>query len=98
VLVTGTPAELKRGIGAETVIEVHVDRPGAEFREVVAALSSVREAQPMATGLRVLAHSREGLLPRLVEAALPHGLRDIAVHEPTLETVFIQLTGRELRD
>jgi ABC-2 type transport system ATP-binding protein len=98
VLVTGTPTELKRGIGAETVIEVHVDRPEAEFQQLVAVLPSVREAQPMTTGLRVLAHSREGLLPRLVEAALPYGLRDIAVHEPTLETVFIQLTGRELRD
>jgi ABC-2 type transport system ATP-binding protein len=98
LLVTGTPAELKRGIGAETVIEVHVERPGAVFQAAVGALGAVREVQPMATGLRVLAHAREGLLPRLVEAALPFGLHDVAVHEPTLETVFIQLTGRELRD
>jgi ABC-2 type transport system ATP-binding protein len=98
VLVSGTPTELKRGIGAETVIEVHVERPAAEFQAAVSALASVREAQPLATGLRVLAHSREGLLPSLVEAALPYGLRDVAVHEPTLENVFIQLTGRELRD
>jgi ABC-2 type transport system ATP-binding protein len=98
VLVSGTPAELKRGIDAETVIEVHVERPAPEFQATVSALASVREAQRLATGLRVLAHSREGLLPSLVEAALPYGLRDVAVHEPTLETVFIQLTGRELRD
>jgi ABC-2 type transport system ATP-binding protein len=98
VLVTGTPAELKRGVGAETVIEVHVERPGAAFRAQVTGLPAVREVQQTPTGLRVLAHSREGLLPKLVEAALPFGLRDVAVHEPTLETVFIQLTGRELRD
>jgi ABC-2 type transport system ATP-binding protein len=98
VLVSGTPAELKRGIDAETVIEVHVERPAPEFQTAVSALASVREAQRLATGLRVLAHSREGLLPSLVEAALPYGLRDVAVHEPTLETVFIQLTGRDLRD
>jgi ABC-2 type transport system ATP-binding protein len=98
VLVVGTPTELKRGIGAETVIEVQVDRPEDSLRSAVAALPSVREVQPTATGLRVLAQSREGLLPRLVEAAVPFGLRDVAIHEPTLETVFIQLTGRELRD
>jgi ABC-2 type transport system ATP-binding protein len=98
VLVTGTPAELKRGIGVETVIEVHVERPDAAFQLAVSTFASVREAQPTPTGLRVLAHAREGLLPGLVQAALPYGLRDIAVHEPTLETVFIQLTGRELRD
>ena len=45
-----------------------------------------------------MATSREGLLPRLVELAVPAGLRDVAIHDPTLETVFIQLTGRELRD
>jgi ABC-2 type transport system ATP-binding protein len=98
VLVTGTPAELKRGIGAETVMEVHVARAGEELRAVLAGLPSVRDVQVLPTGVRVLAQSREGLLPRLVEAALPFGLRDVAVHEPTLETVFIQLTGRELRD
>jgi ABC-2 type transport system ATP-binding protein len=98
VLVTGTPDELKRGIAAETVIEVKVERPEEAFRTTVAALPSVREVQMMPGGLRVLARSREELLPRLVEAALPYGLRDVAVHEATLETVFIQLTGRELRD
>jgi ABC-2 type transport system ATP-binding protein len=98
VLVTGTPAELKRSIAAETVIEVQVERPGEMFRAMVAALPSVREVQSTPAGLRVLAHSREGLLPRLVETALPYGLRDVAVHEATLETVFIQLTGRDLRD
>ncbi|HXW96634.1 MAG TPA: ATP-binding cassette domain-containing protein [Gemmatimonadales bacterium] len=98
VLVTGTPAELKRGIGAETVMEIHVAKAGEELRAVLAGLPSVRDVQVLPTGVRVLAQSREGLLPRLVEAALPFGLRDVAVHEPTLETVFIQLTGRELRD
>jgi ABC-2 type transport system ATP-binding protein len=98
VLVEGTPAELKRGVGAETVIEVHVERPGAEFSALVQGLPAVRDALPTPTGLRVLAHTRQGLLPLLVEAALPFGLRDVAVHEPTLETVFIQLTGRDLRD
>ena len=30
--------------------------------------------------------------------AQPYGLRDLSATEPTLETVFINLTGRELRD
>ncbi|HTS89082.1 MAG TPA: ABC transporter ATP-binding protein [Gemmatimonadales bacterium] len=98
VLVTGTPAELKRGLGAETVVEVQADQADETLRSRVAALPTVREATLTAGGLRVLARSRDGLLPGLVEAALPYGLRDVAVHEPTLETVFIQLTGRDLRE
>jgi len=32
------------------------------------------------------------------EATAPFGLRDLAITEPSLETVFIQLTGRDLRE
>jgi ABC-2 type transport system ATP-binding protein len=98
VLVVGSPAELKRQTGADTVVELHVERVDDALRATVAALPAVREVQLTDTGLRALALSRDRLLPGIVEAAMPYGLRDLAVHEPTLETVFIQLTGRELRD
>ncbi|HMV31221.1 MAG TPA: ABC transporter ATP-binding protein [Gemmatimonadales bacterium] len=98
ILVTGTPAKLKQRVSAATVVELEVERPGEALRAALAALPTVREVHPTAAGYRVLAASREGLLPRLVELAVPAGLRDVAIHDPTLETVFIQLTGRELRD
>ena len=41
---------------------------------------------------------REGPLPAVVQAAMAFGLVDLALTEPTLEMVFIQLTGRALRD
>ena len=43
---------------------------------------------------------RDHLVPRVVEAAEAAGfsLADLSVTEPTLETVFIDLTGKELRD
>jgi ABC-2 type transport system ATP-binding protein len=39
-------------------------------------------------------------VPRIVETAENAGvsLADLSVAEPTLETVFIGLTGKELRD
>ena len=42
----------------------------------------------------------ERLLPRIVLAAERGGfdLVDLSITEPTLETVFINLTGKELRD
>jgi ABC-2 type transport system ATP-binding protein len=44
--------------------------------------------------------SAAGLLPRVVSAAEAQGFEvvDLSVSEPSLETVFITLTGRELRD
>jgi ABC-2 type transport system ATP-binding protein len=59
----------------------------------------VRSAEPTVAGVRVLADDQaEGLLPRIVEAAAGHHLRDLSVTETSLETVFITLTGRDLRD
>jgi ABC-2 type transport system ATP-binding protein len=98
VLVTGTAAELKRRVGAATVVTVELERADEALRTAVATLPAVREVHRTPTGLRILADSREGLLPRLVEATVPYGLRDVSVFEPTLETVFIQLTGRDLRE
>jgi ABC-2 type transport system ATP-binding protein len=98
VLVCDTPAALKRTLGAETVVEVHLERPGAAVAERLASLPGVREASATSMGVRLLAQSRDGLLPRVVEAVQGFGLKDLTVNEPTLETVFIRLTGRELRE
>jgi ABC-2 type transport system ATP-binding protein len=49
-------------------------------------------------GIRILASGRDGLLQHVVEAAHGHALRNISIKEPSLETVFIELTGRALRD
>ena len=98
VLVTDTPAALKRQVGAETVVQLQLD---GDFEGLAAALgrvAGVREVLPADGGLRVMAAGREGLLPRIVEAAAPYALRDVSVSEPTLETVFIHLTGKALRD
>jgi ABC-2 type transport system ATP-binding protein len=98
VLVCDRPPELKRTLGAETVIEIHLERPDQSLATALAALPGVEEATVTPAGIRLLAQSRDRLLPRLVEAAQGYGLRDLAVTEPTLETVFIRLTGRDLRD
>ncbi len=98
VLVAGTPMELKRRAGAETVVELSLERVEDALLTRLSQFPAVRDTQQTATGLRLLVTSPEGLVPRVVEAALPYGLRDLAVHPASLETVFIQLTGRELRD
>jgi ABC-2 type transport system ATP-binding protein len=38
------------------------------------------------------------MLSEIVGAANPYGLRDLTVTETSLETVFIKLTGRDLRE
>jgi ABC-2 type transport system ATP-binding protein len=98
VLVSDTPAALKRQVGAETVVQLQLDGTFDGLAEALSQVAGVREVLPADGGLRVMAESREGLLPRVVEAATPYALRDVSVSEPTLATVFIHLTGKALRD
>jgi ABC-2 type transport system ATP-binding protein len=100
VLALGSPEKLKQTFGAETIFDLKLKSLEA-LEPVIASLQAregVTSAEATAEGLRVIASSAEGLLPALVQAAASHGLRDLAITEPSLETVFIRLTGRDLRE
>jgi ABC-2 type transport system ATP-binding protein len=100
VLALGTPEKLKSDFGAETIFDLKLrSQDGLEaLAATLKARPDVSHAEVTAEGLRVIAASSDGLLPELVQAAAGHGLRDLAITEPSLETVFIQLTGRDLRE
>ncbi len=100
VLALDTPEELKRTHGAHTVFELKL-RDCEQVPELIAAmqaLPAVHAAEATTEGMRILTSQLEGLLPVVVSAARRAGLRDLSIHEPSLETVFLKLTGRELRD
>jgi ABC-2 type transport system ATP-binding protein len=100
VLALGSPEELKSTFGANTIFDLKL-KSQEGLDAVIATLknrSDVAGAEATATGLRVMAASSEGLLPDLVQAAARFGLRDLEITEPSLETVFIHLTGRDLRE
>ena len=100
VLALGSPEKLKQTFGAQTIFDLKLkSREGLE--ETIAELKArpdVTGAEATEDGLRVMATAQDGLLPELVQAATRFGLRDLKISEPSLETVFIQLTGRDLRE
>jgi ABC-2 type transport system ATP-binding protein len=100
MLALGTPQELKDRYGAQTIIDLKLRQmEGVEaLAESLRLREGVVSAEPTAEGLRVFAASVDGLLPEIIQSCARLGLRDIAITEPSLETVFIQLTGRDLRE
>ena len=50
--------------------------------------------------MQLTAERSEGLLPRAIAHAEAGGfpVHDVSIDEPTLETVFINLTGKDLRE
>jgi ABC-2 type transport system ATP-binding protein len=100
VLALGSPEKLKQTLGAHTIFDLKL-KSHEGLEPLVTRLNlraDVTSAEIMPDGLRVIAASSDGLLPDLVQAAAGHGLRDLTITEPSLETVFIQLTGRDLRE
>jgi ABC-2 type transport system ATP-binding protein len=100
VLALGSPESLKSALGANTIFDLKL-KSIENLEPVVASLKSrpdVTSAEATAEGIRVIAASSDGLLPDIVQAASHFGLRDLAITEPSLETVFIKLTGRDLRE
>src|ERR1700722_9734724 len=100
ILVQDTPAALKNSVGAQKVYELDL-RSQENIPALILKLqqlSGVASAESTATGVRIFAHGAEGLLSDVVREANPYGLRDLTITETSLETVFIQLTGRDLRE
>ena len=98
ILVEDTPAALKSSVGAETLYELDLREPAGALIPVLSALPHVSGVEQTPRGLRVMAAHANGLLSQVVSAASSYGLRDLSITEPTLETVFIRLTGRDLRE
>ncbi len=100
ILVEDTPSALKNSVGAQRVYELDL-RSQENVPKLVQELQQkpgVASAEATGRGVRILAEGAEGLLSEVVHAANPYGLRDLTITETSLETVFIRLTGRDLRE
>lgn len=98
VLVTGSPAGLKRECGVDTVVTVTLARPAAVPRSRLSELPGVRTVERVDDGYRISTTGGQSSVAQIVPAALAGKIKELSVSEPSLETVFINLTGRELRD
>jgi ABC-2 type transport system ATP-binding protein len=101
LLALGTPGELKASMGADTVVTVSaagdLDALGSALLRGVPGAAKVDRSDGH---VRLAVRGSNGVLPSVFAAADREGftLTDLSVSEPTLETVFIDLTGKELRE
>ena len=101
LLALGTPTELKASTGADTIVTVSATGDLDALADVLRG--GVHGAQQAARvdGTVVLSvRGLTGVLPNVFETADSAGFEvtDISVAEPSLETVFINLTGKDLRE
>jgi ABC-2 type transport system ATP-binding protein len=100
ILVEDTPAALKGSVGAQKVyaLELSNHAGAAPLADLLQQMQGVRGVESTPCGILIFADNADGLLPDIVRASNPYGLRDLTITETSLETVFIRLTGRDLRE
>lgn len=96
----GTPAQLKAQLGA-TVVEVDLPSPSAA-RQAASLLEEVGPKAPVVDGSRVELTVDDGrrLLIEVLRILDKHGVETsaVAVREPSLDDVFLTLTGHRAED
>lgn len=100
VIASGTQSDLKALVADEEVIDVELEQMSPELVESVASVAGVTSCTSEGNHLRITAE-RDGVrLGRIIEkiAAAQTEVLSAHVERPTLESVFLSLTGRTLRD
>jgi len=102
ILALDTPAALKQSVGADTIVTVKTTGDetalAVRLKREVDGVTRIRVEADGSIELHV--KGAERVVPRVVAAAENAGIElvDLTVAEPTLENVFINLTGKELRE
>jgi ABC-2 type transport system ATP-binding protein len=95
VIAEGTSAELKARVGGER-LEIRLENGRAE--DAISALSAIADGRPFVEDgyVRVPLRERRGAIAEAVRRldAAGVGIDDIALRTPTLDDVFLTLTGR----
>jgi ABC-2 type transport system ATP-binding protein len=99
IIALGTPKELKDGVGGDT-LEVSVAAGAADLAPLVTAMPGVKAVSRRDDTYRLKCSNGERLVPQVVLAAERAGIsvRGVKVVKPTLDEVFLELTGRAYRE
>jgi len=101
ILAQGTLEELIRLVGEKDIVEITGDFAAAPFSEALKDLAGNGiELLSVADGLAALSVSDSEQIPKVMDRLFRRKLavNDLKIKSPSLETVFLKLTGRSLRD
>ncbi|BCY16774.1 MAG: ABC transporter ATP-binding protein [Chloroflexi bacterium] len=103
LLVQDTPERLKQSLGEGDQVDIHLDNGTHDPAEAQAALSRLTshvKYDSESQHLKIRALNAVGNLAEILEALRNAGFKpgEVNIHANTLEDVFIQLTGRRLRE
>ncbi|NLP51527.1 ABC transporter ATP-binding protein [Bacillus sp. RO1] len=100
VIASGTKDEVKNILSSEHTIEVEVEKVNPSFINKLESIPAISSVTTLDKKIILLAPKKINLLEDVFDAAkqTDSPLKGIQIKAPTLEDVFLHLTGRKLRD
>ncbi|TDQ36241.1 ABC transporter ATP-binding protein [Aureibacillus halotolerans] len=100
IVASGTKDELLRMISGEEKWTLALDKKPTKLLEQMKALEGVQRAEYTDHGLLITSSRQASILSSVVQTLEQHEVQMISLHieAPSLEDVFLHLTGRMLRD
>jgi ABC-2 type transport system ATP-binding protein len=100
LIANGTHEQLVQIVGVMDRITVTINTESAKVIDMWKVVTGVKQVSAEDGTLIILADDSNRVLPRLFETAAANGVRitSVDICEPNLESVFLHLTGRALRD
>jgi ABC-2 type transport system ATP-binding protein len=104
IVVEGAPADLKRSIGADTVV-LQVERAGGDglvnrVRQRLGDMVEDGAVAPHPSGVSLAVPNASAAIPALLRRLEGDGIRilSLQMRQPTLDDVFLKYTGRRIRE
>ena len=100
IIAYGTHDELIHLVGEQTRLDLSLNVEGEQLAPLWSAVPGVSKITTQDGTVTALVDDSNRVLPQLFETATRQGARitSVDIQEPNLETVFLHLTGRALRD
>ncbi len=107
IIALASPAELKESVAKSEVIEIEAQNIDPQIVEKLKRIptisevaSSIEDASSLKGTIKVHSHDGKNAIPDMLGILVKGGVEvsNIKIATPTLEDVFISLTGRALRD
>ena len=98
ILVEDTPSNLKQKLGGD-MIEISVD-DNVKAKELISEFSAVEKIDMVGQKLRIKTKKGDEVLPLILEICKANkiNVKTVALSKPSLDEVFLEYTGRSLRD
>src|SRR5690625_1432291 len=100
VVASGSKSELLSILSSEDTIQIQLSETSNEVMEKIKSIDHIRRVDEAGEGIRIIAKKGSNILSDLVHTVENEGIKltNFQMETPSLEDVFLHLTGRTLRD